>query len=234
MSKRLCRSYTRLHAFTSCRKCREEAKASSTLEATSIENTMSQIASENEVFSFAYGASLLGVSVVSFVAIFKAFEACRRVRRRTIRKQDEVDAMKRAVDEKEEENRVLKKALDAARVDGKNKDDSLGIFRLEIQQTQKRLADTEQQLERTRDQNRYLGDQVKSQAKEIKMAKDETTHVKTQLAQTLKLLEDRTLELKGAQVSEFVVPLLLLQPLASKLKCIAVILDEDGCRYFWG
>jgi len=145
---------------------------------------MSQIARVGPLSSLTY-AGMAGLSLTACLGIFKLLKHLRRFRQAEAERNAELSSLRRS--------------LSVTRSDAETKEETLTTLTSEFEGMKNRLEELEKLLEGTRRQNRILGDQVKQQTEMARVLKDEALQVKIKYAQTIQLLETRTLELKGAE-----------------------------------
>jgi DNA repair exonuclease SbcCD ATPase subunit len=127
----------------------------------------------------------VGVAGLTCFGIFKLLKDLWRFRRAEAGKNAELSSLRRS--------------LTSTRSDAENREEALKALQDEFDRMKSRLEELEKLLERTRRHNKILEDQVKQQTEASQLLKDEALQIKTKHAQTLQLLETRTLELKGAE-----------------------------------
>jgi hypothetical protein len=145
---------------------------------------MSQVTHVGALSPFTY-AGMAGLSIASAIGIIKLWKHFFY----------SLDARSA----KDNEISTLQRSLSAARLDAQTKEENMAILRKELAGMHGQMEELGKLLQSTRSHNQVLGDQVKAQTREAQLLKDETVQVKTRHAQTLELLEARTLELKGAE-----------------------------------
>ncbi|KAF8058634.1 hypothetical protein FPV67DRAFT_1455170 [Lyophyllum atratum] len=101
---------------------------------------------------------------------------------------------------KDDELSALRQALNAIRLEVKAKDEALAALRKEGEAKTRQLQEERRRLEEIRSHSLSLSEQLKNQTRELQASKEELAHLGEKHAQTLQLLEARTLELKGAEV----------------------------------
>ncbi|RDB20679.1 hypothetical protein Hypma_012266 [Hypsizygus marmoreus] len=142
---------------------------------------MSQVGS---LSSFTY-AGMAGLSLASFFGVLKLWKHW------FIRRDERIS--------KDADLQALRLSLDEARSDAQVKEEAMSLLRKELENARKQLDVVGRLLEGARTQNQALGEQVKQQGEALQLLRHETLQVKEEYARTLKLLEARTQELKGAE-----------------------------------
>lgn len=144
---------------------------------------MSQVTHVGALSPFTY-VGMAGLSVASVIGILKLWKH--------LFYQD----IRRA---KDDEISKLRHSLNAARLDAQTKDEDITKLNKNLAGMRGKIEELGRLLQSTQSHNQVLGDQVKTQSREAQSLKEEMAQVRTRHAQTLELLEARTLELKGAE-----------------------------------
>ena len=134
--------------------------------------------------SFTYGG-MAGLSLASFLAIFKLWKHLSKRRHGSILKDLEIA--------------TLRESLDIARSDAETKEGTLVMLRKELEAEKTQVEVVGKLLRDLRDQHQTLGEQIMRRTAELEMSRDESRVVKEKYAQALALLDTRTKELRGAE-----------------------------------
>ncbi|KAG5644299.1 hypothetical protein DXG03_008717 [Asterophora parasitica] len=134
--------------------------------------------------SFTY-AGIAGLSVVSFVGIIRLWRSLFLARDDSARRTAEISELRRA--------------LNAAKLDAQSKEEALAALRKELGALKSRAQEERRVLDGVREHNQALGEELGDQTREVQVHKDELVRLGEKHAQTLALLEARTMELRGAE-----------------------------------
>lgn len=158
---------------------------------------MSRFSHDVPLSSFAYAASIFGLSVASLVGLSKILTCWKNAKVHGRRPRGEVGG---EVEKKDGELRSLRESLEADRAGAKAIGEELALLRQEVDRMREQLVILGQQLEGTRNENRALVIQAKEKEEEVQLLRGEKEQVKSLYSETLRLLESRTSELRSAKV----------------------------------
>ncbi|KAF5374677.1 hypothetical protein D9615_008989 [Tricholomella constricta] len=144
-------------------------------------SAMSQVGS---LSSFTY-AGIAGLSMVSLVGLVKLL-------RRFFQAYDDISRRDAEISE-------LRRALKAAQLDAQAKNEALAALRKELEAMKCQVQEEQRVLDTAQRHNLALGEQLSGQTRENQVHKDELARLGEKHAQTLALLDVRTMELKGAE-----------------------------------